>query len=73
MRLYFLLKVTKLHLKRIKKIWGPMPESELLLGPRWAPELGQGSKSVSALKLGPGVKQMMILEPKSACELGLGP
>lgn len=50
-----------------------MPESELLLGPRWAPELGQGSKSVSALKLGPGVKQMMILEPKSACELGLGP
>lgn len=52
---------------------GPMPESELLLGPRWAPELGQGSKSVSALKLGPGAKQMMILEPKSACELGLGP
>lgn len=27
-----------------------MPESELLLGPRWALELRQGSKSVSALK-----------------------
>lgn len=52
---------------------GPVPKSELWLGPRWAQELGQGSRSVSALKLGPGVKQMMILEPKSECELGSGP
>lgn len=52
---------------------GPVPESELQLGPRWALELGRGSRSVFALKLGPGVKQMMILEPKSACELGPGP
>lgn len=37
---------------------GPVPESELPLGPRWAPALGQGSRSVFALKLGPGVKQM---------------
>lgn len=50
-----------------------MPESELWLGPRWALELGQGSRSVFALKLGPGVKQMTIPEPKSKCELGLGP
>lgn len=50
-----------------------MPKSELWLGPRRALELGQGSRSMSALKLGPGVKQMMILEPKSECELGSGP
>lgn len=52
---------------------GPVPESELWLGPRWALELGQDSRSVFALKLGPGLKQMMIPEPKSKCELGLGP
>lgn len=52
---------------------GPVPESELQLGPRWALELGQGSRSVFALKLRPGVKQMTTPEPKSECELGLGP
>lgn len=52
---------------------GPAPESGLQLDPRWAPELGQGSRSMFALKLGLGVKQMTIPEPKSACELGLGP
>lgn len=52
---------------------GPVPEFGLWLGPRWALEVGQGSRSVFALKLGPGGKQMMIPEPKSVCELGLGP
>lgn len=52
---------------------GPVPESELQLGPGWALEPGQGSGSVSVLKLGPGVKQMTMPEPKSACELGPGP
>lgn len=52
---------------------GPVPEFELWLDPRWALELGQGSRSVFALKLGPGVKQMTTPEPKSECELGLGP
>lgn len=52
---------------------GPAPGSELQQDPGWAQELGQGSKSMSALKLGPGVEQMMLLEPKSACGLGPGP
>lgn len=53
---------------------GPAPESELPLGLWRAPKLGQGSRSVFALKVGPGVKQQMtILEPKSVCELGPGP
>lgn len=52
---------------------GPAPELELWLGSRWILELGQGSRSVFALKLGPGVKQLTILEPKSEYELVLGP
>lgn len=52
---------------------GPASESVLWLGPRWALEMGLGSRSVFALKLGPGVKQMTTPEPKSNCELGLGP
>lgn len=52
---------------------GPVPGFELQPDPGWAQEPGQGSKSVSALKLGPGVKQRMLLEPKSACELRPGP
>lgn len=50
----------------------PVPESELKMDPEWAQELGPGSRSVYALKLGPGAKQMTMLEPKSACELGQG-
>lgn len=52
---------------------GPASESVLRLGPRWALEMGLGSRSVFALKLGPGVKQMTTPEPKSNCELGSGP
>lgn len=52
---------------------GPVLKSGWEMDPEWARELKQGSKSVSALKLGPGVKQMMMmLEPKSGCELELG-
>lgn len=52
---------------------GLAPESGLQLGPRAAPEQGQDSRSMFAPKLGSGVKQMTILEPKSVCERRLGP
>lgn len=50
---------------------GSRPESELQLGPRWALDLEPGSKSMSALKPVPGVKQMR-LEPRLVCGRGLG-
>lgn len=52
---------------------GPVLESGWQMDPEWAQELEQGSRSVFAPKLGPGVKQMMLLEPKSVCEPELGP
>lgn len=52
---------------------GPVLKSGWQMDPDWVQELGQGSRSVFALKLGPEVKQMMMLEPKSVCELELGP
>lgn len=51
----------------------PVPRFEVQMDPGWAEELGPDSKSVYALKLGPGVKQMTMLEPKSVCELRQGP
>lgn len=52
---------------------GPVLTSGWQMDLEWAQELEQGSGSVFALRLGPGVKQMMLLEPKSVCELELGP
>lgn len=52
---------------------GPVLTSGWQMDLEWAQELEQGSGSVFAPKLGPGVKQMMLLEPKSVCELELGP
>lgn len=52
---------------------GPVITSGWQMDLEWAQELEQGSGSVFALRLGPGVKQMMLLEPKSVCELELGP
>lgn len=51
----------------------PVLKSGRQMDPDWAQELRQGSRSVFAPKLGSGVKQMMMLEPKSVCELELGP
>lgn len=51
---------------------GPGLTSGWQMDPERAQELGQGSRSVFAPKLGPGVKQMMMQEPKSVCELELG-
>lgn len=52
---------------------GPVLTSGWQMDLEWAQELEQGSGSVFAPRLGPGVKQMMLLEPKSVCELELGP
>lgn len=52
---------------------GPVLTSAWQVDLEWAQELEQGSGSVFAPKLGPGVKQVMLLEPKSVCELELGP
>lgn len=52
---------------------GPVLKSGWQIDPEWAQELEQGSRSVFAPKLEPGVKQMMLLEPKSVCELELSP
>lgn len=59
------------ELKTVQRL-GPVPESELQLGPRWTADWEPGSTSMSALKLGPGVKQM-ILEPGLVCEPELAP
>lgn len=52
---------------------GPVITSGWQMDLEWAQELEQGSGSVFAPRLGPGVKQMMLLESKSVCELELGP
>lgn len=52
---------------------GPVLTSAWQMDLEWAQELEQGSGSVFAPKLGPGVEQVMLLEPKSVCALELGP